>query len=175
PDRVPPFPEPVARTAELPATFLGAFAEAVRTAARDGGRFALTRVQLRGKAGQVVATDGKQLLVQGGFPFPWAEDLLVPAAPAVGARELAADGPVAVGRSGDHVLVAVGPWGFALAVDRAGRFPAADGVIPAGGAAAWCPFDPREGPGLVTAVADLPGRDDPDAPVTLELADAVTI
>src|SRR5438477_2353715 len=106
-------PGPAGRTAALPPSFLGAFAEAVRTAARDGGRFALTRVQLRGKAGQVVATDGRQLLVQGGFAFPWAEDLLVPAVPALGAKELA-DGSVTVGRSDGHVLVAVGPWTFAL-------------------------------------------------------------
>ena len=65
--------------------------------------------------------------------------------------------------TGDHVLVAVGPWGFALEVDRSGRFPAADGVIPAGGAPAWCTSDRDEVPGLVAAVADLPGRDDPDA------------
>src|SRR5438477_1564160 len=148
-------PGPAGRTAALPPSFLGAFAEAVRTAARDGGRFALTRVQLRGKAGQVVATDGRQLLVQGGFALPWAEDVLVPAVPALGARELAGEGPVTVGRSGGHVLLGVGPWTFALPVDRAGRFPAVEGVTPAGNAPAWCAFDRDEVPGLVAAVAGL--------------------
>ena len=51
PDRAAPLPEPAGRTGTPPPSLPGAFAEAVRTAARDGGRFALTRVQLRGKAG----------------------------------------------------------------------------------------------------------------------------
>jgi hypothetical protein len=175
PDRVGPLPEPAGPTASLPGSLLTAYGEAVRTAARDGGRFALTRVLLRGKAGQVVATDGQQLLVQGGFAFPWTDDLLVPAVPALAARELATEGAVTAGRSAGHVLVAVGPWTFALAVDRTGRFPQVEGAIPRGEAAAWCTFDRGEVPGLVAAVADLPGRDDPDAPVTLDLAERVAI
>jgi hypothetical protein len=175
PDRVGLLPEPAGRTASLSASFLGAFGEAVRTAARDGGRFALTRILIRGRVGQVVATDGKQLLVQGGFVFPWADDVLVPAVPALAARELATEGAVAIGRSAGHVLVSVGPWTFALAVDRTGRFPQVEGAIPRGEAAAWCTFDRGEVPGLVAAIAELPGKDDPDAPVTLDLDDAVVI
>jgi hypothetical protein len=174
-DRIAPLPDPVGRTATLPVSFLAAFGEAVRTAARDGGRFALTRGQLRGKAGQLVATDGKQMLVWGGFALPFNDDVLVPAVPAVATREIVGEGAIGIGRSGNHVLVTTGPWAFALAVDRSGRFPQEEGVISSGEAAAWCAFERADVPGLVAAVAGLPGQDDPDAPVTLDLGDAVTL
>ena len=43
---------------------------------------------MRGKAGEVVATDGRQLLVQSAFRFGWDGDLLIPAAPIFGCKEL---------------------------------------------------------------------------------------
>jgi hypothetical protein len=51
---------------------------AMGSTAREGARFALHRVLLSGKKGQVVATDGLQLLIEGGFTFPWKNDLLIP-------------------------------------------------------------------------------------------------
>ena len=57
-----------------------------RTAARESTRYGLSLVQLRGRAGEVVATDGRCLLVQGGFPLPWPEDVLVPRVAAFGMR-----------------------------------------------------------------------------------------
>src|SRR5262249_35013177 len=62
PDRVPPFPEPPAAWAELPGSFLEALQQASLTAAKESARFAVTRLQLRGRRGEVVGTDGRQLL-----------------------------------------------------------------------------------------------------------------
>jgi len=149
--------------------------EAARTAAKDNGRFALTRVLLRGKAGQIVATDGKQLLVQGGFGFPWSDDVLVPAVPAFAAKELAGESVITIGRSADHVLIAIGHWTFALKADRSGRFPKFEEVMPRGDPVAWCVFERADVPALVDAVAELPGHDDPDTPVTLDLSASVVI
>ena len=63
---------------ELPTSFhtappelLVALKEAVATADHHATRYALDCIQLRGRQGQVVATDGRQLLIQGGFHFPW--------------------------------------------------------------------------------------------------------
>jgi len=62
PENVPEFPT-------LPkqmVPFLGglqAVAEAGQTTARSSVRFALGRIQLRGKTGEVIGTDGRQLLV----------------------------------------------------------------------------------------------------------------
>jgi hypothetical protein len=69
----------------LPETFtenrpglLEAFTAAADSCDSDSVRFALGHVQVRGEHGSIVATDGRQLLVQGGFQFPWTSDLLVP-------------------------------------------------------------------------------------------------
>jgi hypothetical protein len=84
PDRLPAFPRLPKQFTPMPAAFLGALAEAAKTTARESVRFALARLQLRGKTGEIVATDGRQLLVQGGFPFPWADHILIPRVPAFG-------------------------------------------------------------------------------------------
>jgi hypothetical protein len=69
-ERMPELPAMPARLKPLGPAFLHALAEAARTTARQGVRYALTRIQLRGSSGQMVATDGRQLLVQGGFSLP---------------------------------------------------------------------------------------------------------
>jgi hypothetical protein len=83
----------------IPNAFLVALHECGRTAAKESGRFALNRVQVTGKAGQVIGTDGRTALVWGGFGFGFAEDLLVPALPVFGCRELAAEKSVRLGRT----------------------------------------------------------------------------
>ena len=130
PAGVPPLPPPPARWAPQPDGFRQALLDAAGTAAREASRFALARVQLRGRTGQVAATDGRQLLLRGGFRLPWADDLLVPPLPALGLRELRGAGPVAVGLAGDHVALRLGPWTFFLGIDPAGRFPDVRAVVP---------------------------------------------
>src|SRR5215469_15306626 len=105
PDSVPQLPARPKKLAPVPDEFLAALAEAARTAGRESARLAVSRVLLRGKAGAVVATDGRQLLVQGGFPLPWPDDVLVPRVPAFGCRELEGAAPVRLGRSESHVAV----------------------------------------------------------------------
>jgi hypothetical protein len=175
PDRLTAFPKASGRSASLPPSFLSAMTEAVRSIAKDSGRFALTRVLLRGNAGALVATDGKQLLLQGGYPFPWSEDVLVPAVPAFAAKELVTEESITIGRSGDQVLIAIGTWTFALKGDKSGRFPRFEDVLPRGDPVAWCAFERAEVSALVDAIAQLPGHDDADAPVTLDLSGSVVI
>lgn len=47
--------------------FLAALHECGRTTAREPGRYALDRVQVRGAVGEVIGTDGRTALVWGGF------------------------------------------------------------------------------------------------------------
>src|SRR5262249_56739341 len=119
PDSVPPFPESPEKFTELPDSFLVALQEACLSAARESVRFGIARVQLRGRKGAVVGTDGRQLLVWGGFPLPWKEDLLVPRLPVFGFRDTPIARPVAIGRPDKDVLFQVGSWTFALAIDTA--------------------------------------------------------
>jgi hypothetical protein len=170
PDSVPPFPGRPKKLVPMPDDFLAALAEAARTAAHDSARVAASRVLLRGRAGEVVATDGRQLLVQGGFPLPWQDDVLVPRVAAFGCRELDGAPPVRLGRSEGHVAVLAGPWAFLLAVDTASRYPAVDAVIPSPAAAkSRLRVHPEDGAFLISALPKLPGAADHLAPVTIDL------
>src|SRR5262249_1597614 len=108
---------------------LAALREAARSAARGLSRPALASVLLRGEGGQVIGTDGRQLLVQSGFDLPWEGDVLVPALPAFGLRELGGQ-QARVGRSGGAVLVEAGPWSLALKAEDARGYPDISKVIP---------------------------------------------
>jgi hypothetical protein len=110
--------------------FMPALAEAIRAAARQSQRVGLTRVLLRGKGGELVASDSKQLLIQRGFPFPWEEDVLIPRIPAPDGRPLGTSGPVGIGRTAEQVVIRVAPWAFALPIDTENPFPGIEAVIP---------------------------------------------
>src|SRR5262249_50793002 len=94
PAALPPTPTPPSNAAAMPPEFLTARDAAARSASRDAGRYACNHVLLRGRDSSVIATDGRQLLIQTGFSLPWGEDRLVPALPAFGRCELPRDQPV---------------------------------------------------------------------------------
>jgi len=160
----------------MAAGFVPALAEAVKTTSRQVTRFALSRILLRGRTGQVIGTDGKQLLIQGGFPFPWSDDRLIPSVAAFAARELAKVGPIRLGQTDDRVTLEVGPWLFALRVEAAHRFPDVDAVIPKGGSpATTLRLDPGDVALLVKAVPNLAGHREDNAPVVLDLGRVVAV
>ncbi len=150
----------------VPAAFLAALHECGRTTAKDATRFALTRVQVKGTAGQVIASDGRTALLRGGFTFPFADDLLVPAVPVFGSRELAAEPAFRVGRSADHLVVAAGPWRVFLPLDRTGRYPDVAGAIPRHAPTAVTIAE-RDAAVLLEKVPGLPGGDADHRRVTL--------
>jgi hypothetical protein len=130
----------------------------------------LLRVQLRGKNDSVVGTDGKQLFVQSGFTLPWDDNVLVPRVAAFGCRELAGAGPVGVGRTKTHVAIRAGPWTVLLSIDTTGRYPNAEDVIPRTRAnTARLQVSPEDAVLLIRVLAELPGRDEENCPVTLSL------
>jgi hypothetical protein len=164
-----PPPTSVSGAVEMSPEFLPALAEAARTASREVGRRSLSQVLLR-RDGSLVGTDGRQLLVQGGFSFPWDEDLLIPALPAFGCRELPRDEPVSLGRKGDHVTLEVGPWLLLLEAGPARGYPDVDRVIPP--ADAGCTrllLGEADADTLTRELPGLPGRDEDHSPVTLAL------
>jgi hypothetical protein len=119
----------------------------------------------------VVATDGKQLLVQRGFAFPWKEDLLVPRLSAVGLRELQAEDQIGVGRTDKHVVLRAGPWTFALGIDASSRYPDVAVAIPrATPETSRLQFDDREADYLISVLPKLPGAGDDLRPITLDLS-----
>src|ERR1019366_1729198 len=169
-DRLPPFPAEPKRFAALDKSVLQALDDAVQTASRNGVRVALTRLQLRGKLGEIVSTDSRQLLIQRGFAFPWKDDLLIPAVGLFGGRELPPDAAIAIGKGDTHVCLRIGPWKFHLAIDRYSRYPRIEQVIPA-----RSPKDtilqmaPEDVSFLATELPRLPSSKDLDAEVTVDL------
>ena len=158
----------------VPSAFLAALHECGRTAAREPGRYALTRVQVKGSAGTVAGTDGHTALLWGGFAMPFPDDVLVPTVPVFGSDELAGEAGVRVGRTEGHLVVAAGAWRVVLPVDPTGRYPDVAGVIPATAPTAAV-IGEQDAAELVAALPGLPGADRDDLPVTLDLGGRLTV
>src|SRR5438445_162927 len=108
---------------------------------------------------KLTASDGKQALIQGGFTFPFTEDLLVPAIPVFGGKELCNEGAVSVGVTGDWLYLVIGPWRFWLAIDREGRFPDVVAAIPKA-TGTRIAFDESDAGAVIVALPRLPNEDE---------------
>src|SRR5260370_26795830 len=76
-DTLPVIPELPASWSTCSPDLLNALAEAAATACEENTRYALNCVALRGSGGEVVGTDGRQILILGGFRLPWSGEVLV--------------------------------------------------------------------------------------------------
>jgi len=176
PPRDAEFPSPPETFAENPPGLLEALAAAADTCDADSVRFATDHVQLRGEAGSIAATDGRQLLVQNGFQFPWTGEVLVPRTKIFASAELPHDQPVRAGKSGDWVAVQCGSWTVYLAVNADGRFPDVRHHIPKQDAATTrCVFSPADADFLVETLPRLPSEDENNYPVTLDVNGQIAI
>jgi hypothetical protein len=171
PSDLPTFPGlPESTTTNEPG-FLKALADATQSAAQVAIRYAVNHLQLRGKAGEIVGTDGRQLLVQSGFQFPWTEDVLLPASPVFACREISQDEAVGIGKTDSHVVLRIDPWRLFFPIDKEGRFPRAEDVVPRESAVStrWH-VDPADAMFLEKALDRLPVvGDDENAGVTVDL------
>lgn len=159
-----------AETTQCGAGLWQALGEAVATAADESARFALHAIQLRGLIGQVVATDGRQVLVQGGFRFPWPDSVLIPAARLFTGREITPTNEITVGIVGDWVSFAAGRWTVWLKRITDRKYPDVRAVIPALNA---CPSRLSVSDGdaafLIDTLPALPVDNPVNSPVTLDL------
>ena len=127
-----PPPRPLPRAFVInPPRLLRALEEAGRTAYDYPIRFSLHCLLLRGRLGEVVASDGRQLLIQGGFQFPWDEDLLIPRAAVFGCRAIDHRSSIEVGRSNSHVTFRILLWLVHLRIATHVHYPDVNRVIAA--------------------------------------------
>jgi hypothetical protein len=153
---------------------LKALAEASHSVSHDSTRFAITNIQLKGSSGAIIATDGHQLL-RTAFELPWKDDVLVPGSSVFGSKELQID-EVSIGKTDTHVAIQAGPWTLFLPIDKEGRFPNVNSVIPKQeDSVAHCHLHPDDAEFLAKALERLPGATDEHAPVTLDLDGKVII
>jgi hypothetical protein len=159
-----------------PPELLNGLRDASEIAGTDAVRYAVTCLQLRGKAGQIIGTDGKQLLVQSGFTFAWDDDVLVPASAVAGCRELHGLEPITLGRSADFITLSIGPWTLHLAINKDGRFPNVDTILSGNtGKATVLQLDPGDAQFLLGNLNSLPGATDERSPVTVDANGQVSI
>lgn len=114
----------------LPMQFVPALHEACCTAATQDTKYGVSKVLLSGKNGAIVGTDTRQLLVQGGYRFPFEEDVLIPRTDVFGLEPLQRYQEVGIGKTNTHVAIAIGPWTLVFAIDQESRFPDAKSIIP---------------------------------------------
>jgi hypothetical protein len=140
-----------------------------QTAARsDNSQYALARVQLRGQSGDIVGTDGRQLLLWSGFAFPFADNVLVPAVPVFGCREFTTETDIRIGRSAQHVVVAAGPWTVWMTLDTTSRFPDVSTVLPGSSRLARMVIGATDATAILDTLAQVPASEENPAPVTLD-------
>lgn len=159
-DMLPPRPPMPSRLAQNDVRLLRAIRDAAQAALKKAARYALHNIQFRGRAGEIVATDGQQLLLQSGFAFGWSEDVLVPHMTIFDWDELYQDNSVRIGKTKDHICIFAGPWTLFMPLDVDGRFPNVDAVIPkATGKCTHLHFDVQDTENLVDLLPSLPGND----------------
>jgi hypothetical protein len=176
-DRLAPFPDLPAEWSDAPPGLLDTLAEASAIACHGSTRYALGCVQIRRRDGrhELVATDGCQLLVQGGFTLPWDGDVLVNRTPLFGSRVLR-EHSLSVGRTETHVVLRAGAWTLALEVRVGDRFPDVDRALPAEGRpCTQLALDPDDAEFLGAALDRLPRGDEPNAPVTVDLNGRIAV
>jgi len=155
---------------------LAGLATAATIAEGERTRFALDCLQLRGTQGKIVTTDGRQVLVQSGFAFPWTHELLVPASRVFASKELAQAGSVRVGLIQDWVAFQSGPWTIWLRIEKEARFPKIDDLIRDSAAAlSRLSIDQQDGQFLCAALARLPSDEPSHQPITLDLNGQVIV
>ena len=155
---------------------LAALRDAVETTDRDSLRHAMNCIQLDGQRSRIVATDGRQLLVQTGLQFPWDDCVLVPGNQFFKCRDLPRNCSIQVGRTDEFVMIRVGPWTIHLAIDAESRFPEVDALIPDGNqAAATMSLSDSDADFLLKNIKRLPGRNDSNEAVTIDLNGSVIV
>ena len=167
-------PESPESFTSISAVFLPAFHECGKTALREPSRYALQRIQLNGKAGSVVATDGKSALIWKGFTFPFKESLLVPAIPVFGCKDMGSATEVRVGQTEDHLVIGAGIWTVWLPIDKSGRFPDVTSLAPRSQDASVVGIDDQDAAVLVASIPDLPPDEETGA-ITLDTHQGVVV
>lgn len=167
------FPADPTSWVENPPSMLKAFDDAAHVAAQESARYSLSKIQLRGN-GEIVASDGKQLLMQNGFKFPWKDSVLVPRMTLFSAGVLPKDQPVHVGRTSTNVAFKVGDWTIWMSMDNGGRYPAVEQVFPTK-IVSTLHFTPGDTAVLLRSLKSLPGSKEENAPVTVECNSQVVI
>jgi hypothetical protein len=170
------FPTSAETITENPASLLTALREACQIADPASTRYALDYIELCGDSGTIVATDGRQVLVQRGFSFPWQGKLLVQRSTVFGYKELRPPTAVTVGAKDNWLSFRIGPWLYHLKRGEDLRFPTvSDHFRSANSAVARLQVSPPDARSISQSLSRLPGNDELYRPITLDMNGQIVI
>lgn len=170
------FPAAPASWTSNPPGLLIALVEAAAVTAQDSTRYALDHVQLHGGTGEVVGTDSRQLLIQGGFQFPWPGSMLIGQSSLAVVKALPSDEVAQIGATDGWVWLRSGSWTLAFPINTESRYPDVHAILPSRKVdTTRLVLDPSDAELLTAVLPDLSGSDDPQKPVTLDLTDTVKL
>ncbi len=92
-------------------------------------RFDLDCICLDGDKSQMLASDGRQLYIGTGIPFPWKGKCLLPVTPTFPDKVLFDGTPLSVARNRGNLILRSGPWTY-LITERTPNFPDVERLIP---------------------------------------------
>src|SRR5260370_25733569 len=175
-DPLPVIPEVPASWSTCSPDLLDALAEATATACDENARYALNRIAVRGSGGEVVGTDGGQILILGGFRLPWSGEVLVKRSPIYGCKALPRDEPILIGKTESHFVLRAGPWTMFLEIKTDVRYPAVERALPAPiSATTRLRLAAEDAAFLAQALDRLPRADEFNAPATVDLNGRIVI
>lgn len=153
-----------------------ALRDAASAAAVDRARFAIDCIQIWGQSRKIIATDGRQALIQEGFNFPWPGGVLIPALKVLGCLELVTSWPISIGRSEDWLAIVRGPWTIWLRIETDGRFPDVESIVPQTKPdTPRLQLDPEDAEFLLTALPKASQKGADPILATIELNGKVTV
>ena len=170
------FPVSAEAMTENPISLLAALRDASGIADPASTRFALDHIELCGDSGTIAASDGRQVLVQRGFSFPWQGKLLIPRCTVFGYKELRSPTKIDISANEDWLSLCIGPWLYHLKLGKDLRFPnVTDHLRSPNDAATRLDFSPADAQSISQSLSRLPGNDDLYRPVTLDMNGQIAI
>jgi hypothetical protein len=170
-------PDSPASWTELPAKTRMALLSACLIADKEpSGRYALSKIQLRGAQGSMIATDGRQALLQSGFAWPFEEDLLLGNYRELWGWKEFPHGNLQFARTQQHCAFRCGEWEFYLPIEPSQAYPKVEEVIPtAQGAIATVELSRGDAEYLREMLPVLPADELDERPVTIELSSRASV
>jgi len=151
-------------------------ADAAAATDSESSRFALGCIHLRGEKSKIEATDGRHAFIHAGYQFPFTDNRLLPVNKVLGCRELVPGESFGIGVVGDAVAFRVGDWRVMLALQKEGRFPRLDDVIPAVNfETSRLTLSPEDAKFLEETLPRLPCDNVQNHPITLDLNGEVLV
>jgi DNA polymerase III sliding clamp (beta) subunit (PCNA family) len=176
PESLDEFPALPTETAENPPEFLRALTNACTVTDPVPTRYALSCVQLDHDHGRIAASDGHQIFVQTGFPFPWDGAVLLPTSKVFACPHLPTNEPVTTGRTEEWLTMRIGPWTYHFRLNVDGRFPRVEECLPRDASAtATLEIADSDAAFVLSNIRRLPKSDDFNEPVTLDLNGEVVV